>query len=144
MAKQISVFLENRVGTLSEFAKTFADNNIEILAICVADTTDFGILRCIARNPEHTVKVLRENGFMASLTEVLAVRLEAGKVSMFDVFEVMTEGGINVEYMYSFTRSANENMAMIFKVSDMQKAQSVLEKKDIKTLTEKDWAEFHA
>ena len=77
LVKQISVFVENATGKLSKLTRTLEANDIDIIAICIADTVDFGILRCIVTDPDKAAKVLKENGFTASVTEVVAVAMSA-------------------------------------------------------------------
>ena len=138
MIDQISVFLENEVGRLSAFSSTLAEKNINIKAICIADTTDFGILRCIVDEPEVAVEALKEKGFTASITKVLAVSVSDDAGGLHDVLDFLTNAGIGVDYIYSLVRSADGRADLIFKVEDPQSAGKVLESNGIKVLTSKD------
>ncbi len=138
MIDQISVFLENEVGRLSAFSSTLAEKNISIKAICIADTTDFGILRCIVDEPEVAVEALKEKGFTASITKVLAVSVSDDAGGLHDVLDFLTNAGIGVDYIYSLVRSADGRADLIFKVEDPQTAGKILESNGIKVLTSKD------
>ena len=138
MIDQISVFLENEVGRLSAFSSTLAEKNINIKAICIADTTDFGILRCIVDEPEVAVEALKEKGFTASITKVLAVSVSDNAGGLHDVLDFLTNAEIGVDYIYSLVRSADGRADLIFKVEDPQSAGKILESNGIKVLTSKD------
>lgn len=136
--KQISVFLENTAGRLSQFAKTLADNKIDIRALCIADTVDFGILRCIVSDPEKATEVLKENNFNASITEVLAVEMEDIPGGLHKVLEVLDGAEISVDYVYSIIKSKENHGVIILKVKDPKKAVAVLENAGITMYGEKD------
>lgn len=134
LVKQISVFVENRIGRLAELTKTLADNNINLVAITVADTIDFGILRCIVDKPDEAVSVLKNGGFTASVTKVLAVEMDDKPGGLATVLEVLVNEGLNVEYVYSFVRSRKGHALVLFRVADPEKAMSVLQEKGISLL----------
>ena len=112
IVKQVSVFVENTVGRLADLTKILTDNNIDLKASTIAETVDFGILRCIVEEPEKTVKILVENGFSASISEVTGVSLED------------KPGGLN--YIYSTIKSAEGKAIIMMKTSDAAKAEEVL------------------
>ena len=99
--KQLTVFIENRVGTLEEVTESLKDHNINIFSISLADTSEYGLLRMIVSNPIEGKKVLQENGFSAMLTDVIAVRLENRVGTLSSLFRIISAAGIGIEYMYA-------------------------------------------
>jgi hypothetical protein len=138
MIDQISVFLENEVGRLSAFSGTLEENNINLKAICIADTADFGILRCIVDDPQGAVSALKNKGFTASITKVLGISVGDGPGGLHHVLDFLTKEGINVDYIYSLVRSADGQAELIFKVDEPENAGKILEANGIKVLTAKD------
>jgi len=138
MIDQISVFLENEVGRLSAFSATLEEHNINLKAICIADTADFGILRCIVDDPQAAVEALKHKGFTASITKVLGISVGDGPGGLHHVLDFLTNEGINVDYIYSLVRSADGQAELIFKVDDPENAGKILEANGIKVLTAKD------
>jgi len=136
--KQISVFVENTTGKLLKFTKVLKENNIDMKALCIADTVDFGILRCIVDDPEKATKVLHENGFTASITEVLAVEMKDIPGGLHKILEVLSKKDINVEYVYSIIRSREDHAVIIIKVEDPKAASNVLELAEITMYCQKD------
>ncbi len=130
--KQISVFLENKQGTLAKATKVFGDNGIDLIALSIADTADFGIMRCIVNKPELALKLLAEEGFAASTTEVLAVEVPDQPGGLASVLALMDANGLNVEYLYSFVRTPNENALIMFRVEDTEKCEALLRQNDIR------------
>ena len=122
--KQLTVFIENRVGTLEEVAQVLRDNEINIYSISLADTSEYGLLRMIVSDPDKGSKILKENGFSARTTDVVAVRLENKVGSLASLFGTLSEAGIGIEYMYAMATS--KVGAMILKTSDGAKAVEVL------------------
>lgn len=106
--QQLSVFLENREGRLDEVLKTLADHEVNIVAMSLADTSDYGMLRMIVSDPEKGKRVLKEAGITAMLTDVVALRVPHATGSLSKAMHQIVEGGVNVEYMYAF---ANGNDA---------------------------------
>jgi hypothetical protein len=138
MIDQISVFLENEVGRLSAFSGTLEENNINLKAICIADTADFGILRCIVDDPQAAVEALKNKGFTASITKVIGISVGDGPGGLHHVLDFLTKEGINVDYIYSLVRSANGQAYLIFKVDNPENAAKILEANGIKVLTAKE------
>ena len=122
IVKQVSVFVENTVGRLADLT----NNNIDLKASTIAETVDFGILRCIVEEPEKTVKILVENGFSASISEVTGVSLEDKPGGLHKVLAVLAEAGIAVNYIYSTIKSAEGKAIIMMKTSDAAKAEEVL------------------
>ncbi len=138
MIDQISVFLENEVGRLSAFSGTLEEHRINLKAICIADTADFGILRCIVDNPQAAVEALKNKGFTASITKVIGISVGDGPGGLHHVLDFLTKEGINVDYIYSLVRSADGQADLIFKVDNPENAAKILVAKGITVLTAKD------
>ncbi len=136
--KQISVFLENETGRLSDYTRVLAENKIDMKAVCIADTVDFGILRCIVDDPDAAVKVLNESGFTASITTVLAISFDDVPGGLHSVLEKLSEAHIGVDYIYSLIRSETGKATLIFKVGDPEKAGKLLRENGISVLCMKD------
>ena len=126
---QIAVFLENKSGRLAEITSILADNDINIRALSVADTADFGILRLIVNKVEEAQAVLKKGGFTVSKTSVVAVAVPDRVGGLASVLRAVTEGGYNVEYMYAYAHRADGSAVMIFRFDDMVNAMTMLQKK---------------
>ena len=131
---QISVFLENKSGRLAEVTQALADNNINIRALCIAETIDYGVLRLIANDPALAKKVLSERGFTVTETSVLVVEVEDKPGGLARVIKVLAQSGINIEYIYAFlTRS--EKAFVVFRLENMDEAAAALQKAGVRVLT---------
>lgn len=130
--KQVSVFLENRAGTLAETADILKEREINILSLSLADTSEYGLLRMVVSDPEKAKDVLRENGFSAMLTDVVAVQLENKVGMLHGLLHVIQETGLNIEYMYAL--ASTEIGAMIIKTSDGAKAVEALQQAGLHVL----------
>ncbi len=133
--EQIAVFLENKSGRLAEIASVLADNKINIRALSVADTADFGILRLIVDKVELAQTVLKDNGFTVGKTNVVAVEVEDKTGGLAKVLKTLTAAEINVEYMYAFVNKSAENAVLIFRFDDMDKAIDALKNHSFRFLT---------
>lgn len=130
--KQLTIFLENRAGSLEEVTAALKNHNVIILSLSPADTSGYGLLRLIVSDPELGRDVLKENGFSAMLTEVIAVKLE-NKVGMLQqLLEVIGESGLSIEYMYAL--ASTEVGAMIIKTNDGANAVAALKKANMEIL----------
>ena len=136
--KQILVFVENSTGRLSNFTKVLAENDVDMKALCIADTVDFGILRCIVDDPEKATRILNENGFTASITEVLAVEMKDIPGGLHSVLEVLSSKGIGVDYVYSIIRSREGYAVIVIKVAKPEEAGEVLKEAGIKLYCQHD------
>ena len=125
--EQVSVFLENKKGRLDQVLETLKKENVNILSLSLADTTDYGLLRMIVSDPENARKTLKENGFSAKLTQVLAVDV-ANKVGQLQtVLSELFKAGINVEYMYALATSS-DHASIVIKTADLEQAAEILRK----------------
>ena len=124
--QQISVFLENKPGTLQEMCHVLAKHEIDMRALSLAETKDFGIARMIVDDVIDTANILKEEGFVNSLTPVVAVEIPDEPGALNRVLQVFTENDINLEYMYAILSAEGQKAYMIFKVADDVKASAAL------------------
>ena len=110
--KQLSVFLENREGRLDEVLKTLGANEVNIVALSLADTADYGMLRMIVSDPEKGKAVLKEAGITSMLTDVVALRVPHATGSLSKAMHELMEGGVNVEYMYAFANGVDASAVL--------------------------------
>ncbi len=136
--KQISVFMENRPGRLAEITKVLSDNDIDMRAINIADTTDFGILRMIVDDPEKAERVLRENNMTASVTDVLAVSIDDTVGAFSKVIALLKEENISIEYIYSFIGEKSAKAVIVIKTNDSEHAIQLLQQGGINVLSSDD------
>ncbi len=122
--KQLSVFLENREGRLDEVLKTLGANDVNIVALSLADTSDYGMLRMIVSNPEKGKAVLKEAGITSMLTDVVALRVPHATGSLSKAMHALMVGSVNVEYMYAFANGADASA--VLKSDDPLKVVSIL------------------
>ncbi len=132
--EQISIFIENKSGRLAEIAGILGSAGINIRALSLADTTDFGILRLIVNDREKAKQVLKEKGFTVSKTEVVAVEVPDRPGGLSEILQTLDSESINVEYMYAFVERCGENAVIIFRFDETEKAISALQNKGFKIL----------
>lgn len=125
--KQVSVFLENKEGRLYELCRTLGDAGVNMRALCVAETADYGVVRLIADKPERAVEALREAGFTVAETDVLAVEIPDRPGGLADVLAVLADAGINVEYLYCFVEPRGDRAIDVMRVEDIPGAMRALE-----------------
>ncbi len=135
LIKQISVFVENKQGKLHLLTDVLAREGIDLKALTIADTTDFGIMRCIVQDPEKTLKVIRENNFTATITEVIAAEVPDSPGGLSNVLKILSENGISVEYLYSFVKMHDNNAVIIFRVEAPAETANILQKNNITVLS---------
>jgi hypothetical protein len=133
--EQISVFLENRAGRLAEVTKTLAENQINIRALSLADTSDFGILRLIVTDNEKAKEALKAKGFTVGRTNVVAAEVGDKPGGLHAILEMLNAGGVNVEYMYAFVTQSGRNAILIFRFDRTDQAIEVLQKNDVRILS---------
>ncbi|HIS67848.1 MAG TPA: acetolactate synthase [Candidatus Gallacutalibacter stercoravium] len=132
--KQISVFLENKAGRLAEFTKVLRQNEIDMRALSIAETPDFGILRVIVDDPYKTACVLKDAGYVVSITPVLAAAVPDETGSLYEILNILGKHNINLEYTYAFIGRRKGTAYMIFRVGDNDKAIEVLSQNNIKLI----------
>ncbi len=136
VAKQLSIFLENKSGRLTEVTEVLAKENINLSALCIAENADFGILRGIVSEPDKAYKVLKENHFAVNITDVVGISCPNVPGALAKVLEYLSAAGVFIEYMYSF---ANNNIAnVIIRPNNMDKCLNVLKEKKVDLLAASD------
>ena len=135
---QLSIFLENRSGRLAEVTEILGRNAINIRALSLADTSDFGILRVIVNDPDKAAGILKSEGFTVSETEVMAVEVEDRPGGLAGVLKILSTESINVEYMYAFLEKRTENALIIFRIEEIGRTEAILRKHGIRLLSGKD------
>jgi len=124
--EQISIFIENKSGRLAEVARLLGEAGVNIRALSLADTSDFGILRLIVNDREKAKQVLKENGFTVSKTEVVAIEVPDRPGGLSEILQTLDRESLNVEYMYAFVERCGENAVIIFRFDETEKAIKVL------------------
>ena len=124
--KQLSIFVENKHGRLENIISSFADNDINIRALSIADTTDFGVLRVIVDDVDKAKSVLKENGIISKTTDVLAVYIDDKAGGLATVLKDVSAAGVSIEYMYAFLSKTQGKALMVLKADDEEGAELVL------------------
>lgn len=138
--KQLSIFVENKKGRLAEITKAIAAADVDIRALSIADTTDFGILRLIVNKPEEAAIALKEKGITVSVTNVIAVGINDTPGAFSVPMQILADADIDVEYMYAFITRKSEKAYVILRVADNNEAAKVLADNGVELLSED---EFH-
>lgn len=133
---QISVFLENKFGKLSEILALLGNERIRIIAATVADTSEFGILRLIVSNPQEAYKILKENNVSANITDVLAIAAPSCAGSFAQTLSCFTKAGLSIEYMYCF--SVNGKAVLILRTNNREAALDVIRRNNLDSIVESD------
>lgn len=132
--KQVSIFVENKTGSMAEVLDILGNNNIDLNALSIADTTDFGILRLIVSDPYKAEKILKENGMVVKLTDVIAVGIEDKPGSLSKILDILKNNAIEIDYMYAFIGKSNNGALVILKLSDPAKATELLKSNSIQVV----------
>jgi len=132
--EQISIFIENKSGRLAEICGILGEAGVNIRALSLADTSDFGILRLIVQDSETALKVLKEHRFTVSKTDVIGVEVPDSPGGLSSILRILDQNQINVEYMYAFVERSGANAVIIFRFDDIDGAIDVLRKNGIKVL----------
>ena len=136
--KQLSVFLENRPCQLVTITDALAKEGINIRAMSLADTQDFGILRLIVNDPEHASEVLKANDCVVRQNEVVVVAVEDKPGSLAEVSKILAEHEVNIEYMYAFVTSSNKYAYVVLRVNQNERAEELLSARGIRPVTAED------
>ena len=136
--KQISVFIENTKGSLSRLTRLLSKGGVDLIALTVADTENYGIMRCIVSDTDAGVQIMREAGYVARTTDVLAVSVPDEPGGLANVLTLLNAADVSVEYLYSFVRNTGTNALVIFRLNDNQKGARVLQEGDITLLTQEE------
>lgn len=132
LIKQISIFIENKHGRLADVTRILGENKIDINALSLADTTDYGILRLIVNYPDEALEILEEKGFAVSVNDVIAIEVEDKPGGLAKALTILEKKGISIDYMYAFVgNSASRNAMVILRVENPESALSILKDEDI-------------
>ena len=135
---QLSIFVENKAGTVAEITKSIAKAGVSIRALSVADTQEFGILRLIVSDVEKAKAALSESECVVSVTKVIGVEIPDVAGGLSEVLELMSENSINVEYLYAFITISGKHAYVVLRVEDNDKAAKILTQKGVKLVTQQD------
>lgn len=138
LVKQISVFVENKSGRLAEIIGILGANGIDISALSIADTTDFGILRLIVNDPPLAEKVLKDNGMVVKVTDVIAIAVEDKPGGLAKALKLISDARIEIEYMYAFIGKSDNGALVIVRVNKPDEAVDILENSGISIIDAKD------
>ncbi len=133
--EQISIFIENKSGRLAEVTRTIGEAGVNIRALSLADTSDFGILRLIVDQPQVAKRILRENGFTVSMTDVVAAEVPDQPLGLYNLLNIFEKCGVNVEYMYAFVERCSGSAVMIFRFDNTDEAIRCLTDQGVTVLT---------
>ena len=126
LVKQLSIFVENKPGRLSAIIELLGEHNVNLSALSLADTTNFGILRLIADKVDVAQAVLREAGIVSKCSDVLAVAIDDTPGALTGILDLFTENGVSVEYMYAFSKQLEGKAQMVVKTDSLEKAEALL------------------
>ena len=133
--KQISVFLENKSGRLAEVTRILGERGVNLRAITIADTADFGILRLISDDPDETLRILEGGGFTAKVTEVLAVEVPDTPGGLAQVMSLFSGNNVNIEYLYASLEHTKNKAVIIFKIDELSRGEQVLKESEMNQVT---------
>lgn len=136
--KQISIFVENKIGNLAEVTKVLSDAGVSLHAISLADTKDFGVLRVIVDDSYLAATTLKEQGYIFSITKVLAVAIPDEPGSLYRILTLLEESKLNLEYLYDFNTRKSDSAYLIFKVENVEEAIEVLTRNKVRLLCQED------
>jgi hypothetical protein len=136
--QQISVFLENKPGRLAHVAQVLKENKINIRALTIADTSDFGILRMIVSKPEAANEMLKKAGFTVKINTVIAVEIDDREGIFYDIMNLCDKSGLNIEYTYSFVEQYSNKAILFLRFENGDKAIEVLKKNGYKLMTDEE------
>jgi len=132
---QLSVFIENKSGRLADVTRALADADINIRALSIADTIDYGLLRLIVNDPVAARNALSGAGFTVTLTDVLAIVVPDKPGGLAGIIDILAGAGINIEYMYAFVGTSGENAIVVFRIERLDEAISTLQQKGVRIMT---------
>ncbi|MCL2799841.1 MAG: amino acid-binding protein [Endomicrobia bacterium] len=124
---QVSVFIENTKGRLFNLCELLGRNNIDIKALTLAESPDFGIVRFIVEDSDKTLDIVRKNGYIASIAHIVAVEVSDTPGGLAAVLKVLSDNDIDIKYMYGFVEKASDKALMVFKFADIDKAIGILQ-----------------
>lgn len=126
LMKQLSIFLENKKGTLADLTNILMEHKLDIRAMAVFDTSEFGILRIVVDDPDQALAVLHEEGYVAKMSKIIAIEPDDRPGSLNEIFQLLNQHNINIEYVYSFVMRRRELPYIVIKVDNQQEAVDLL------------------
>jgi hypothetical protein len=135
---QISVFLENRKGRLAEATRTLGKAGVNIRALTIAETDEFGVLRIVVDTPQKALDALRSGKFVATVTDIVAVEVDDRPGGLASILDSLSDSGLNIEYMYGFLEKKTERAIMVFRFDEPDKALETLSKNGVKVIGQAD------
>jgi hypothetical protein len=135
---QLSLFIENRPGTLNDVCQVLNQHKLNIRTLSLADTEQFGILRLLLKEWERAKSALEQGGFLVKVTEVTAIKVEDRPGGLAEILAILNRAAVNIEYMYAFTFGTKNSAVIVFRFEDQEKARGVLESNNIDTITADD------
>lgn len=142
LVKQISVFIENTMGSLARLTGALGDAGVDLIALSVADTADYGIIRCITGDTQKGIDALRREGYSVRTTDVLVAAVPDVPGGLAQVLRALENGKVSVEYLYSFVRTNSEDALIIFRVMETERAAKVLSESGIRLLSQEEVAKL--
>ncbi|MHC1727781.1 MAG: ACT domain-containing protein [Syntrophobacteraceae bacterium] len=133
-AEQISVFLENKAGRLAEVTRILSEAKINIRALSLADTSDFGILRLIVNDNDKAKEELKKHGFTVGKTDVAAVEVSDQPGGLHHILRILQKANVNVEYMYAFVQQSGQNAVLIFRFDNLEEAVRILKENNVRVI----------
>ena len=134
MVNQLSVFMENKPGRVHRLTEVLRGAHIDLLTLSIADTKDYGILRCVTSDNETAMRLLKEAGFTVSLTRLIGVEVPDRPGGLSDVLDIFDDSGISIEYLYSFAKTSDKHAVILLRVEDTDGALEILKGKEIKLI----------
>lgn len=138
LLKQLTVFVENKQGSLVDITDTLAENNVNLRALSIADTQDFGLLRLIVNDNDTAVAALQEKGYLLKVTEVVGVKIGDAPGKLSKALAVLAEAGVNVEYLYAFMARTEKHAYVVLRPTDNAAAEKALENAGFHMITAAD------
>ena len=140
--RQLTVFVENRQGAMAEVTGELASHNVDLRALSMADTQEFGVLRLMVKDVDAALAVLREAGHIVNVTPVIAVKISDAPGRLAQALSVLDEAGINIEYLYAFLTRTEKHAYVVLRVADNAAAESALEDAGFHLITDADVAKL--
>ena len=134
--RQLSVFLENKPGCLDAMLSVLAENSINIIALTIADTSDYGIVRLLVSDPQKALEKLREKHYTVRIHDILSLEMDAAPGSLFKILDLFTQADIGLEYVYAF--SFGSKSILVLRTDNREKAVEVIKNNHLKSITEED------
>lgn len=136
--KQLSIFLQNRMGSLSKPLEVLSNADVNIRAMCMADTSEFGILRLVVDNPEKGKEALEENSFLVKITEIIGVEMDDTPGGLTNILKIIKDNAIDLEYLYAFTHEKEGKAILLLHSDNIDNLISSLKENDVTIVSSKE------